>query len=164
MRYRGAVLLVVFAIGVFLVILSQQGREKKPRSLLEGLKVPDFVVYDKQGNEYRLSALKGKRVFVHFWAAWCKECRTELPAIKDLYERKKDDPGFVFLSVIWREDPIKSRKYLESQGIDIPIFTDPGEKMAKSFGVTGVPETYIIGPDGVLQKKVIGPGRWESFN
>ncbi len=163
MRYRGAVLLVVLLAGILLVILSQKSKVSEPRRAIVGLSVPEFSLFDKTGNEYTLSSLKGKTVFIHFWAAWCKECREELPSIADLYKRKKGDPKFRFFSVIWREDPVKTRKYLDEQQIDIPIYTDPGEKAARVFGVTGVPETYIIDSEGILQKRVIGPGKWAEF-
>ncbi len=163
MRYRGAVLLVVILAGILLVILSQKSKVTEPRRAIEGLSVPDFSLLDKDGNEYTLSSMKGKTIFIHFWAAWCKECREELPLIVELYKRKKDDPDFRFFSVVWREDPIKTREYLNEQKIDLPIYTDPGEKAARIFGVSGVPETYIIDPDGILKKRVIGPGKWADF-
>jgi thiol-disulfide isomerase/thioredoxin len=163
MRYRGVILFTLLVLGLFLVLLSQKGRVPQTPRAVEGLEVPSFRVVDKNGVEYTRETLRGKTVFIHFWASWCRECRNEMPEIVKLYQRKKSDPDFVFLGVIYREDPIKSRKYLKENRYDIPIFVDPDENTARAFGVTGVPETYIIGPDGVLKKKIIGPRRWEDF-
>jgi|Deesub1362B_J571_1020462.scaffolds.fasta_scaffold00011_120 thiol-disulfide isomerase/thioredoxin len=163
MKYRGVILFTLLVVGLFLILLSQKGRVLQAPKVAEGLEVPSFKVVDKNGVEYTKENLRGKTVFLHFWASWCKECRNEMPEIVKLYERKKSDPDFVFLGVIYREDPIKARKYLQENGYDLPIFVDPDENTAKAFGVTGVPETYIIGPDGVLEKKVIGPLRWGDF-
>ncbi len=163
MKHKGLILLIVLSAVVFLVFLSQQNGGPKPAGVAVGLRVPDFVLLDKDGKEIRLSQLKGKTVFVHFWASWCKECRAEMPSIYNLYKRKSSDPNFVFLSVIYKEDPADSSKYLKENNYNIPVYIDPNGNAAEIFRVTGVPETYIINPEGILTKKVIGPGRWEEF-
>ena len=162
-RYKGPVLLGLLLIGLLLVIISQKEKLPKPHSVAVGLEVPDFVVLDKDGRRYTKENLKGKTVFLHFWASWCRECRQEMPEIVEIYKRKRSDPNFVFLAVVYNEDPADSRSYLQREGYDIPIFVDPGGKTAQAFGVTGVPETYIIDPEGVLKKKVIGPANWRDY-
>jgi len=162
-RYKGAILFIILAVGLFFVFLSQREKVDQPKRAIEGLEVPEFSLVGADGKTYNIGDLKGKTVFIHFWAAWCKECKKELPSIYALYKRKKDDPGFVFISVAWREDPVKTKKYLKEQNMDIPVYIDPDQRAARIFGVTGVPETYIINPEGVLQKRVIGPGKWETF-
>lgn len=163
MKYRGTIIAIIFVAGIFLVMLSQKDKSPHVKKAVVGLEVPEFTLVDRDGAEYRLSQFKGKTVFVHFWAAWCKECREEMPGIQALYNNRKSDPDFVFISVIWREDPSKSSKYLKDNNYDIPIFIDPDEKAASTFGVTGVPETFIIGPDGVLKRRIIGPGNWDEI-
>ncbi|RMG67475.1 MAG: TlpA family protein disulfide reductase [Nitrospirae bacterium] len=163
MKSRALVLIVLILIGGLFVLYIQMIRPPKPAPTVVGLEAPDFKVVDKNGKEITLESLKGKTVFVHFWAAWCTECRKEMPSINALYERKKKDPNFVFLGIIYREDPAKSKKYLKENNYTIPIFVDIDENAAKAFGVTGVPETYIIDPKGILKKKVIGPGSWENL-
>ncbi|NOY64593.1 MAG: TlpA family protein disulfide reductase [Nitrospirae bacterium] len=163
MKYKGLILLVLISSGLFLVLLSQQIVGPKPKGVAEGLRAPDFKLYDSKGREINLAKLKGKTVFVHFWASWCKECRAELPSLQRLYDRKKSDPDFVFLGIVYREDPVVSRQYLEKNNLDIPIYVDPDGNTASAFGVTGVPETYIISPEGIVKKKVIGPGQWDNF-
>ena len=86
-----------------------------------------------------------------------------MPSIARLYERKKSEPDFVFLPVLYREDPLVTRQYLKKNNLDIPLYVDPDENTARAFGVTGVPETYIISPDGIVRKKVIGPGKWDNY-
>ncbi len=165
MKNREVILGVTFVIIVFLIVLSQKGRVTGPhdRRAVMGLEAPEFTLLDNNGTSVKLSQFKEKTIFVHFWAAWCKECREELPGIQALYDRKKSDPDFVFLSVIYREDPAKSKKYLDENNYDIPIFVDPDEKAARVYGLTGVPETFIIDQDGLLKRRIIGPGRWEEI-
>jgi peroxiredoxin len=162
-KNRGVILAVLFIIGVFLILLSQKGKLPQMSRAVEGLEAPGFTFLDKDSKSFTLSQYIGKIIFIHFWASWCKECKDELPGIQALYDRKKSDPNFVFFSVIWREDPATSRKYLEDNNFDFPIYIDPGEKTAREYGVTGLPETYIIAEDGVLKKKIIGPGRWDEI-
>jgi thiol-disulfide isomerase/thioredoxin len=164
MTKRAIILVVILVLGFFLVLISQKGGKAPIRKAVVGLESPDFTFLEAGGGgAIRLSQLKGKKVFVHFWASWCKECREEMPGIQDLYNRKKNDPGFVFISVIYREDPAKSIKYLKDNNYDIPVYIDPGEKAVKDYGVTAVPETFIIDKKGILSNRIIGPGRWDEI-
>ena len=86
-----------------------------------------------------------------------------MPGIQALYNRKKDNPDFVFLSVIFREDPIESTKWLKENNYDIPIFIDPNGEAARTYGLTGVPETFIINPEGILTERIIGPANWDRI-
>ena len=162
MNSRGIIIGVIIVLGIFLILLTQKGKGPQVRKAVMGLKAPEFTLLDKNGTSIKLSQFKGKTVFLHFWASWCKECKDELPAIQALYNRRKADPAFVFLSVVYREDPAKTRDYIRVNNYDIPVFTDPEARTARTYGVSGVPETFIIDPEGILQKRVIGPGRWED--
>lgn len=163
MSSRGIILGVILVIGVVLVILTQKDRTPQARRAIIGLEAPAFVLLDGDGTPVKLSRFKGKTVFLHFWASWCPNCREELPSIQALYNRRKSDPDFVFLSIVYRENPAKSMKYLKANNYDIPLYTDPGEKAARTYGVTGVPETFIIDADGILRKRVIGAGDWSGY-
>ncbi|RMG72528.1 MAG: TlpA family protein disulfide reductase [Nitrospirae bacterium] len=163
MKNRAVILIGLLLIGLFLVLLSQRARHPGKTPVMVGYYAPDFSVYDKNGNTLTLKSLRGKTVFVHFFASWCSVCRKEMPSINALYQRKKGDPDFVFIGIVYHEDPTVTRNYLKKHNFDIPIYVDPHDKAAKAFGVTGVPETYIIDPKGILKKKVIGPGSWEDL-
>jgi len=160
---RGIILGVILVIGVVLVILTQKDRTPQVRRAVVDLEAPGFVLLDSNGATVKLSQFRGKTVFLHFWASWCPNCREELPSIQSLYNRRKSDPDFVFLSVVYRENPAKSMNYLKVNNYDIPLYTDPGEKAARTYGVTGVPETFIIDADGILRKRVIGAGDWSGY-
>ncbi|NOX19704.1 MAG: TlpA family protein disulfide reductase [Nitrospirae bacterium] len=163
MKHKGLILFIVLGVGLFLVLLSQKDRVQQAPKAVVGLEVPEFELLDKNGKLINIKDLRGKRVIVHFWASWCKECRKEMPQVVAYYDRKRNDPGFVLLSVVYRENPAESKSYLEKEGFDIPVYVDPDQNAARVFGVTGVPETYIIDPDGVLTKKIIGPTNWDNL-
>ena len=163
MKHKGLILLAVLGAGLLLVLLSQKGKvEKAPRAAV-GLEVPEFKLLDKNGVAVNTLDLRGKTVIVHFWASWCKECRKEMPQVVEFYKRKKDDPNIVLLAVVYREDPADSTRYLKEMGFEIPVYIDPKQNAARVFGVTGVPETYVIDPQGVLRKKIIGPTQWNNL-
>lgn len=163
MNYRSITLAALVIIGVFLLVISQKGEKLPTRRAIVDLEAPAFTLLSMDGKAAGLSQFAGKRVFIHFWATWCKECKEELPGIQALYNRKKTDPDFVFLSAIYREDPAVTMKYMKDNNYDFPLYTDPGERMAREYGVSAVPETFIIGKDGILKQRIIGPGRWENI-
>ncbi len=165
MKTQGLVIVILLLTAVLLIFLSQKGKIQGPqdRRAVVALDAPEFVINNENDGVIKLSDLKGKTVFVHFWASWCKECKEELPGIQALYNRKKTDPNFVFLSVIFREDPSITKKYMNENNYDFPVFIDPEYKAAKTYGLTGVPETFIIDTDGILQKRIIGPWKWENI-
>lgn len=163
MNYRAIVLGAAIVIGIFLIVLSQQDRSTQTRRAVVGLEAPDFTVLDKNGTETKLSQFPGKTVFVHYWASWCKECKEEMPGIQALYDRKKSDPSFVFMSVIYREDPKTSKQWLSENSFDIPIYVDPRGEAARIYGLTGVPETFIVNPEGILIQRILGPTNWNKL-
>lgn len=163
MNLRGIILGVILLIGASLVLLSQKGKGPEQRQAIVGIESPEFTLARKDGTEIKLSQFIGKTVFLHFWASWCKECRDEMAAINALFNRKKSDPNFTFLSVIYRESVAKTEAYLKNNNFDIPLYLDLDEKTANKYGVTGVPETFLVSPDGILKKRIIGPINWEEI-
>lgn len=163
MKPRAIILGAVVVVGIFMLVLTQQDKGVQTRRAVVGLDAPEFTVLNSNGEEIKLSQFKGKKIFIHYWASWCKECKEEMPGIQALYNRKKSDPGFVFLSIIYREDPLVSRQWLEDNNYNIPIFTDPKGTAAALYGLTGVPETFIVDPDGTLVERILGPGRWDNI-
>lgn len=61
-----------------------------------------------------------------------------------------------------RAEPNEIRLFLERGGYDLPVYMDPGGRLAASFGTFKFPETYLVGPDGRVLRKVIGPGDWDD--
>jgi cytochrome c biogenesis protein CcmG/thiol:disulfide interchange protein DsbE len=163
MNYKGIVLVAIVVIGIVIVFLTHKGNDGQGRKAIVGLEAPEFVLFDKDGTEIRLSHFRGKTVFVHFWATWCKECKQEMPDIQALYNRKKNDPNYVFLTVVYNEDPKVSGKWLRENNYVIPFYVDKIGQAAMDYGLTGVPETFLIAPDGILKTRILGPTNWNRF-
>lgn len=75
----------------------------------------DFDFADEKGNIQNTASLRGKVVFINFWASWCPPCRAEFPSIETLYTQFKDNPDIFFLTINEDSDPATGKAYLEKE-------------------------------------------------
>jgi len=153
------VLLVVAGFVAFIVLAPSPPVKRAP---VEGDVAPDFELLDLRGNAVRLSGFRGAVVLVNFWATWCTSCREEMPSLNALNASVSGTPAFSVLTVLYQDSPETAADYLEKNGYALPVLVDSKGSVAESYGLTGVPETFLIGRDGVLRKKIIGPFRFDS--
>jgi peroxiredoxin len=132
-----------------------------PKVATVGQPAPDFTLVDLQGKTWTLSELKGRVVFVNFWATWCPPCREEMPSLQRLLGLLPADK-FVMLAILNKDDPAQARNFAAKLGLTMPILDDQSNTAGKKYGLTGVPETYIVDKQGVLRKKFLGPAPWDS--
>ena len=130
-----------------------------------GSKAPDFRARTIDGAPVTktLANYKGEIVLLNVWATWCLPCRTEMPSIQALHDRyaarglkivavSVDNPG--------SEEGI--RRFRDQYGLTFEILHDETGKIRQDYQTTGVPETFVIGRDGVIRKKVIAADNWDS--
>lgn len=132
-----------------------------PKVAEVGKVAPDFTLVDRQGRTWTLSQLKGQVVFVNFWATWCPPCREEMPAMQRLFAMLPKEK-FAMLAVLQNDDPARADAFAAKLGITVPILFDQDKKVGPLYGLTGVPETFIVDKQGVLREKFIGPYEWDS--
>jgi peroxiredoxin len=154
--------LIVLGIPLITLVLSSYGCKEKRSIAVEGLRAPDFSIKDVGGNTWRLSDMMGSVVLINFWASWCEPCREELPSIQKMYESMKGEPGFRFASILYRDDPTRAYAYMQQNGYTFPLLVDPDGSVSSAYGLTGVPETFLIDKRGVLVKKIVGPADYGS--
>ncbi len=135
--------------------------EQVPMGAVVGEIAPDFTLADTQGKTWTLSELKGQVVFVNFWATWCPPCREEMPAMQKLLDIMPSDK-FKMLAILNRDTLANAELFAEKNNITMPILNDMGNNIGPMFGLTGLPETFIIDKQGVLREKYIGPAQWDS--
>lgn len=162
------IVIVVILIVSVLVLLFIPKEERINRAVVAvGLKAPEFELpeIDASGKNpsgiWRFSELKGKVVFINFWASWCEECKKEMPSMQWLYKKMQGRP-FQMITILYRDKPEKAMAYMRENGFTMPVLLDPGNKVSYSYGVSGVPETFIIDKEGILRKRIIGMGIWDS--
>jgi thiol-disulfide isomerase/thioredoxin len=106
-----------------------------------------IVYYDATGNTVSTNDLKGKVVFINFWATWCPPCLAEMPSLQSLYTQFKDSDDIVFLFMNEDDDPSKGFEYLKKQNYDLPLAERAGELPAEIYSGT-LPTTLILDKTG----------------
>lgn len=127
-----------------------------------GAEAPNFTVeffdgYEWQGlSSAELADMRGNPVVLNFWASWCVECRYESDALEAAWQKYKDQ-GVIFLGVAYADVEPNSLDYMQEFNLTYPHAPDLGTDISQSYEITGVPETFFIGRDGVIRQVVIGP-------
>lgn len=119
-------------------------------------RAPDFSLTTFDGESVNLAGLRGQVVVVNFWASWCKPCEEEAESLEQAY-RMFQDEGVVFLGVDYVDTEPEARAYLERFDITYPNGPDLGTRISQAFRIRGVPETFVIRPDGTIDSVQIGP-------
>ena len=122
-----------------------------------GKKAPDFSMISFEGDEIRLSDLRGKVVVLNFWASWCKPCEQEAADLEYAWRFYQPHGDVIFLGIAWTDTENKSLAYLERFGITYTNGPDLGTRISQAYRITGVPETYIIDQSGTLAYVKLSP-------
>jgi peroxiredoxin len=127
-----------------------------------GEPAPDFTLSDIYGSSYTLSAFRGKPVVLNIWATWCPPCRLEIP---ELVEFARDHKGeAVVLSISVDEPGADVAGFAEELGINYPVLRDDGETATAYLRVgRGIPQTYFIDAEGIVQGHILGAAGRDTF-
>ncbi len=124
-------------------------------------KPPEFSGRSLEDQTVSLAGLRGQVVLLNFWATWCVECRTEMPAFEGLH-RKFASRGLAILGINAREEQDAVRRHAKELVLTFPLVLDPGGKINRLYGVIGLPTTFLIGRDGQAVALAIGSREWGS--
>ncbi|MGH2492271.1 MAG: TlpA family protein disulfide reductase [Candidatus Limnocylindria bacterium] len=102
-----------------------------------------------------LSDYSGKVIVLNFFASWCIPCKEENPALMRVWERYRSS-DVVIIGIVYQDSLDSARKYVRDNGVTWPTVTDDDGRVAFAYGVFGIPETYFIGPDGIVAGRRIG--------
>ncbi len=122
---------------------------------------PEFNGRMANGQEVSLASLQGKVVLLNFWATWCLECRSEMPAFERLH-RELSAQGLAVMGINALEGTATIREYAEELGLTFPLILDPSGKINSTYGVIGLPTTFLIARDGRAVALAIGPREWSG--
>lgn len=117
-------------------------------------KAPEFQLPTQNGN-IDLSALQGKVIYVDFWASWCRPCKNSFPWMIAMKQRFQDKP-FEIIAINLDNDKALADEFLASQAINFPVGFDPEARIAESYGVEGMPSSFLIDPQGKLRTRYTG--------
>ena len=159
--------------GVTLVLVAWMGRESY-RPVITGSVAPSFSATTLHGKSVTLADYADKVVLVNIWATWCLPCREEMPSMQRLYEALEasgESEGFEILAVsidaaMGQKDAAGRdggdlQAFADEYGLTFPILHDPAGDIQRIYQTTGVPESFVIGKDGLIYRKVAGPTEWD---
>ena len=159
----GAVLMVTAVLHHHL----QRGRQSREAQLVSQMPnvqiatgpAPDLKVVREDGSTVTLSALRGKVVFVNFWATWCPPCRQEIPDLERLAQMMKHVP-FEILAVSNDQSWADIQKFLQGRKSKMLIGLDPDQTASHRWGTEKLPETYVVDAKGNLRLRFINVQPW----
>jgi thiol-disulfide isomerase/thioredoxin len=123
---------------------------------------PAMVVQTIDGKTIDLQQQKGKVVFINFWATWCPPCRAEMPSVNDFYEKVKNDPNIIFLSVDVDNRLNYSSSFMKKQGYQIPVYGGNLDGLPATFYSGTIPTTLVIDKRGLIVFNHAGKASYDS--
>ncbi len=161
---KAAILIAVVVVIVLAVLLMQMKDSlisPVPSTRLQpGSLAPGLALAGLDGRMVDLKDYRGRVVFLNIWATWCPTCREEMPSMEKLY-RELTGEAFEILAVSVDKGGAKPvAAFKEAHKLSFPMLLDPEATIARPYGVTGVPESFIINKQGIIEKIVIGPIDW----
>ena len=111
---------------------------------------PDFTMTDADGATLTLADFKGKPVLLNFWASWCGPCQSEMPDIQTAWKEHGTDVEFVIVNMTGMngETEQSAKAFLADAGYTFPCYFDANNSAATAFGVSSIPQTYLIDAEG----------------
>ncbi len=140
--------------------------------VIAGYAAPGFEAATLDGEPLTLDSYRGKVVLLNIWATWCAPCREEMPSMQSLYERI-DHPDFEIVAISV-DAAVKGQAgwgsriggdvegFTNELGLTFPILWDPSGETADSYTVNALPESFLIGKDGMIYKRLAGATEWDS--
>lgn len=111
---------------------------------------PEFTMTNSEGDTLTLADFRGKPVLLNFWASWCGPCQSEMPAIQAAFEQYGSQVQFVIVNMtgMGGETAEAASAFIQQEGYTFPIYFDVDSSAATAFGVTSIPQTYLVDAEG----------------
>jgi thiol-disulfide isomerase/thioredoxin len=119
-----------------------------------------WKVQDLQGRDFDLASLKGKTVFLNFWATWCLPCVAEMGGIDRLYKGLQADPHYAFVCLT-KESPDTVAAFIKKKGFSLPVYLYQGTAPA-AYASKAIPVTFLLTPSGKIAFKGVGASKWDA--
>ena len=142
-------------------LLSGCGQAPPPDVLVEGRRLPALTLTNFDGTRASIDSYRGKLVILNVWATWCAPCRQEMPALDRLH-RKLDPQRFAVIGLSVDAEGDIAQEFLRERGIGFRSYLDADAALARRvLEIRVYPDTFIISPDGVLLRRIVGERDWD---
>lgn len=141
--------LAVFATAAFMMmaIAATVRSASVPPVPQVGEAVPDFALPDLTGNDVDLASFRGKPVVLVFWADWCPDCKPIIPELNRLHAS-----GVHVLAINLMESKERVAAAVKKHGIQYPVVLDRNGDVGRLYGVTGIPNVFVVDENGMLKE------------
>jgi cytochrome c biogenesis protein CcmG, thiol:disulfide interchange protein DsbE len=118
---------------------------------------------DSVPKQKTLADYRGKVLMINVWATWCLPCRVEMPSIEAL-NKEYAQKGLKIVAVSIDDPGTDStiRAFVKQYGLTFEVLHDPQGKISEAYDITGYPETFIVGKDGVIRRKLMSATNWNA--
>lgn len=154
-QVKGWTIQSLMKIGLFQPKIDKQPDEAAAEPL------PNVYFKDGDGKTIDLASLKGKVIFINFWATWCPPCIAEMPSINSLHSKFKDNEKVVFLMVDVDGNYQKSDSFMKKHQYDLAVVS-PASEIPPAFMQGAVPTTVILDPEGKMVYRQEGAADYSS--
>jgi cytochrome c biogenesis protein CcmG/thiol:disulfide interchange protein DsbE len=157
-KARWAALAVAVPVALLVAVLATrpEAATRVADSPLLGKPAPDLAGSTIDGQDFDLRRSQGRWVLINFFATWCVPCRQEHPELVRFAELHRQSGDAEVVAVVYDDSVDAVRDYRQKEGGDWPMVADPKGRIGLDWGVAGVPESYLVSPDGVVAAKVVG--------
>ncbi len=122
----------------------------------------DFTLDKLEGGILDFETMRGKVVFINFWATWCAPCVAEMPSIQKLYHKYKDNEDIAFVMINIEMKPEKVNKFLKKKGFDLPVYFPNKTQIPAVYESKGIPTTFVLDKEGYIAYKKIGMANYDA--
>ncbi|HBG47788.1 MAG TPA: thiol-disulfide oxidoreductase [Deltaproteobacteria bacterium] len=165
MRCRAARPLLLAVIALFLFAMPAHCKDNAGMGVVQsrGLTLPpDFTLPGVDGKAWRLADFKGNVTLLNFWATWCEPCLEEMPALEALW-KELGPSGLAIVSIAGDKGGMhRVGEVCRMHEVTFPVLLDPAGDVSAAYGATVFPTSYIIGRDGKIKGRIVGPREWDS--
>lgn len=147
---------VVLGFVITILAVSEPSTDRQISSPLLGKEAPSITGETIDGEQFDLAEYRGDFVLVNFFASWCTPCIQEHDDLVAFQQNHAARGDAAVVSVIYSDSLDDAREFFDRYGGDWDVVSDPLGRIALDYGVLGVPESFVVAPDGTVVQKLLG--------
>ncbi len=147
---------LIILIFISLSLISPEAGLSAEEGAFPGDLAPDFNLQVlNQEEEFALHQTEEEYILLNFWTTWCPACQEEMPELQQLHEEHGDE--ITVLAVNVGQSASEVREYIEEAGFNFTVLLDENQDVANQYLVRGVPTTFVINEENIIQERHVGP-------